>query len=209
MEENSISIKNNLENSTIIHVSKDNVYLGYLSLSDSIKDEAEDFVKNAKKNNLDIIMLSGDNEKACSTVANTLGIKKFYHSLLPNDKVSLVEKELNSNGTTIFVGDGINDAPVLKRVDIGISMGGVGSDAAIEASDIVIMDDKLSKVIKAIEISKKTKVIVIQNIIFALSVKIIILTLGLGGHANMWEAIFADVGVALIAIFNSIRALRD
>ena len=209
MEENSISIKNNLESSTIIHVSKNNVYLGYLSLSDSIKDEAEDFVKNAKKNNLDIIMLSGDNEKACSTVADTLGIKKFYHSLLPNDKVNLVEKELNSNGTTIFVGDGINDAPVLKRVDIGISMGGVGSDAAIEASDIVIMDDKLSKVIKAIEISKKTKVIVIQNIIFALSVKIIILTLGLGGHANMWEAIFADVGVALIAIFNSIRALRD
>lgn len=209
MEEHNISVNNSLESSTVIHVAKNNTYLGYLSLSDSIKEEAFDFVKNSNKNNLDIIMLSGDNEITCKTVADSLEIKKFYHSLLPSDKVSLVEKELNSEGTTIFVGDGINDAPVLKRVDIGISMGGVGSDAAIEASDIVIMDDKLSKVLKAIEISKKTKIIVIQNIIFALSIKIIILSLGLGGHANMWEAIFADVGVALIAIFNSIRALRD
>lgn len=204
-----IFFENSLEHATIIHVAKNNIYLGYIMLSDQIKKTSHSFVEKAKSLGIELIMLSGDNETSCNDVATNLGIKKYFSSLLPQDKVALVEKELGNKNTTIFVGDGINDAPVLKRVDIGISMGGVGSDAAIEASDIVLMDDNLLKVISAIEIAKKTKKIVIQNIVFALGIKIIILSLGLNGHATMWEAIFADVGVALIAIFNSIRALRD
>lgn len=209
MNENNISILDTPENSTTVHVAKNNTYLGYLILSDEIKEDSYDFIKKSKDLGIEVIMLSGDNEKSCLKTAKTLGIEKYYSGLLPQNKVELVERELNSENKVIFVGDGINDAPVLKRVDIGVSMGGVGSDAAIEASDIVIMDDKLSKVLTAISISKKTKTIVIQNIVFALGVKILILILGIGGHATMWEAIFADVGVALIAIFNSIRALKD
>ena len=209
MSENNISILDTSENSTTVHVAKNNTYLGYLILSDEIKEDSYDFIKKSKDLGIEVIMLSGDNEKSCLKTAKTLGIEKYYSGLLPQNKVELVEKELNNENKVIFVGDGINDAPVLKRVDIGVSMGGVGSDAAIEASDIVIMDDKLSKVLTAISISKKTKTIVIQNIVFALGVKILILILGIGGHATMWEAIFADVGVALIAIFNSIRALKD
>lgn len=209
MNENNISILDTPENSTTVHVAKNNTYLGYLILSDEIKEDSYDFIKKSKDLGIEVIMLSGDNEKSCLKTAKTLGIEKYYSGLLPQNKVELVEKELNNENKVIFVGDGINDAPVLKRVDIGVSMGGVGSDAAIEASDIVIMDDKLSKVLTAISISKKTKTIVIQNIVFALGVKILILILGIGGHATMWEAIFADVGVALIAIFNSIRALKD
>lgn len=209
LTKNGINVTSNLEENTIVHVSVNNNYLGFISLIDEIKEDSFEFIKLSRENNLEVIMLSGDTQKTCENVSKNLGISKFFHSLLPSDKVQLVENELSSDYSTIFVGDGINDAPVLKRVDIGISMGGVGSDAAIEASDIVIMDDKLSKINKAIDIAKKTKSIVIQNIIFALTVKIGILALGLEGHASMWEAIFADVGVALIAIFNSIRALKD
>ena len=209
MIDNGISTIDTSETSTTVHVAKNNIYLGNLILIDEIKEDSYDFIKKAKSLDIEIIMLSGDNEQSCLNTAKTLEIEKYYSGLLPQNKVELVEKELNNENRVIFVGDGINDAPVLKRVDIGISMGGVGSDAAIEASDIVIMDDKLSKILSAISISKKTKAIVIQNIIFALGVKILILILGIGGHATMWEAIFADVGVALIAIFNSIRALKD
>lgn len=209
MKENKISILETPESSTTVHVAKNNIYLGNLILHDEIKEDSYNFIKKSKELGIEIIMLSGDNEKSCQNTAKTLGIEKFYWNLLPQNKVELVEKELNNENRVVFVGDGINDAPVLKRVDIGISMGGVGSDAAIEASDIVIMDDKLTKILSAISISKKTKTIVIQNIVFALGVKILILILGIGGHATMWEAIFADVGVALIAIFNSIRALKD
>lgn len=209
MTENSIDFIKNEYSSTTVHVAKNGIYLGNIVLTDEIKEDSHIFAKKANSLGIELIMLSGDNENSCNDIAKSLGINKYYSNLLPEDKVSILEKELNSSGKTIFVGDGINDAPVLKRSDIGISMGGVGSDAAIEASDIVIMDDKLPKILTAIEISKKTKNIVLQNIVFALSVKIGILLLGLGGHATMWEAIFADVGVALIAVFNSIRALRD
>ena len=209
MDENSIEFMNVDNCSTIVHIAKNNEYLGNIILEDEIKEDAQTFVNKAKSLGIQLIMLSGDNENSCANTAKSLGIEKYHSSLLPQDKVSILEKELSHRGKTIFVGDGINDAPVLKRADIGISMGGVGSDAAIEASDIVIMDDKLNKIITAIEISKKTKAIVLQNIIFALTIKIVILALGLGGHATMWEAIFADVGVALLAILNSIRALRD
>lgn len=200
----------NTEKNTIVHIAKDSKYVGYIILADEIKSEAKAFITELTKRGLNLTMLSGDNKNACEELASKLQIKNFYSSLLPADKVEEIEKLIDANnGLTIFVGDGINDAPVLKRADIGISMGGIGSDAAIEASDIVIMDDKLNKILKAIDIANKTRTIVIQNIVFALGVKLLIIILGLSGHANMWEAIFADVGVALIAIFNSIRALRD
>ena len=156
-------------------------------------------------------MLSGDNIKAANKVGKTLGIDSVYGELLPQDKVGILEKimlEKSSTGKIAFIGDGVNDAPVLARADIGIAMGGLGSDAAIEASDIVIMTDELKKIVTGIKISKRTKRIVTQNIVIALGVKIIVLLMGAFGIATMWEAVFADVGVSIIAILNSMRALK-
>lgn len=156
-------------------------------------------------------MLTGDNKSVANKIAKLIGIDKVYAELLPGDKVSKIEeiiKEKSKKGKVLFVGDGINDAPVLARADVGIAMGGLGSDAAIEAADVVLMTDEPSKIGKAIEISKKTNKIVWQNIIFALSIKIIVMILGAGGVATMWEAIFADVGVALIAVINAMRVMK-
>jgi len=154
-------------------------------------------------------MLTGDSKKVGEKIGNLLGIDEVYSELLPHQKVEQLEiLEKQTKGKLLFVGDGINDAPALTRADVGIAMGGVGSDAAIEAADVVIMTDEPSKIVRAIKIAKKTRRIVWQNIIFALGIKAIVLILGTVGIATMWEAVFADVGVALIAVINAMRAMR-
>ena len=181
-------------------------------ISDVIKEGMADTIKGLKKAGIErTVMLTGDREETASAVAGSLGIGEYRAELLPADKVSAVEKlldEQNGSGTLIFVGDGINDAPVLTRADIGVAMGALGSDAAIEAADVVIMDDDIAKLITFKGIARKTMRIVRQNIVFALGVKFAVLILGALGIANMWLAVFADVGVAVIAILNSMRALR-
>lgn len=155
-------------------------------------------------------MLTGDRQESAKAVSEQLGLDGFYAELLPQDKVSRFEEIVSQSvGKTAFVGDGINDAPVLARADIGIAMGGLGSDAAIEAADIVIMNDEPSRLAPAIRIARKTKRIVLQNIMLAMGVKLIVLVLGAGGLATLWEAVFADVGVALLAILNAMRAMRE
>ena len=154
-------------------------------------------------------MLTGDNQFAAGTFAKKLGIKEYYAELLPENKVNHIERLLNENGKVAFVGDGINDAPVLARADIGIAMGALGSDAAIETADVVLMTDSPSKVADAIEVAKRTRKIVWQNIVFALGVKAVFIVLGIFGIATMWEAVFGDMGVALIAILNATRILKE
>lgn len=197
---------------TIIHVTVNKKYFGYILISDKIKEDAKDAIKSLKSIGIkNIIMLTGDSKIVGEDVARKIEVDKVYSELLPNDKVEKLEKiykDKSAKGKIIFVGDGINDAPVLARADIGIAMGGLGSDAAIEAADIVIMTDEPSKIFTAIKIAKKTKSIVMQNIAIALGVKSIVLILGTLGIANMWEAVFADVGVALIAVLNSMRSLK-
>lgn len=197
---------------TVVYIAVDQVYRGYIVISDEIKDDSIDAIKKLKNIGIkDVVMLTGDNEKVANNIANKLGVDKVYSNLLPNEKVEKLEEIYNGKlekEKVIFVGDGINDAPVLARADIGIAMGGLGSDAAIEAADVVLMTDEPSKISTSIDIAKRTNKIVWQNIVFALSVKIIVLVLGAGGVATMWEAIFADVGVALIAVLNAMRAMR-
>ncbi len=197
---------------TVVYIAVDQVYRGYIVISDEIKDDSIDAIKKLKNIGIkDVVMLTGDNEKVANNIANKLGVDKVYSNLLPNEKVEKLEEIYNGKlekEKVIFVGDGINDAPVLARADIGIAMGGLGSDAAIEAADVVLMTDEPSKISTAIDIAKRTNKIVWQNIIFALGVKIIVLVLGAGGVATMWEAIFADVGVALVAVLNAMRAMR-
>lgn len=194
---------------TVIYVAINNKYSGYIVITDEIKPNADKAIK--KLYDLGIkktVMLTGDNKKAASHVADMLNISDMKCKLLPADKVSAVEQILNAkDGVLAFVGDGINDAPVLARADVGIAMGGLGSDAAIEAADIVLMDDKLEKLADAVKIARKTVLIVKENIVFALGCKLFVLILGAFGYANMWAAVFADVGVAIIAILNSSRML--
>ena len=184
----------------------------FRSISDEIKEDSVSAIKALK--NLGIkktVMLTGDTRFVAEKVAKELGVDEVYSELLPADKVEKLEsldEEKSKNGKLAFVGDGINDAPVLVRADIGIAMGGLGSDAAIEAADIVIMTDEPSKIVEAIEVAKKTKKIVYQNIAFALAVKGVFLVMAAFGITTMWEAVFADVGVAVIAILNSMRAMK-
>ncbi len=196
---------------TIIHVAVDGRYAGHIVISDVLKSHSAEAVKALKNIGMKkIVMLTGDSKKVAESVARTLGVDEVYSELLPADKVSKVETliEEKAKGESLaFVGDGINDAPVLGRADIGIAMGAMGSDAAIEASDVVLMDDDPMKIVKAIKISRKCMGIVYQNIVFAIGVKLICLLLGALGIANMWLAIFADVGVMIIAVLNAIRAL--
>lgn len=198
---------------TVVYLANENSELGYIVISDEIKEDAKEAISGLKKIGVkQTIMLTGDNEKVGDSVAKELGIDKIYCNLLPQNKVEKLEELFNNKSKDkkiAFVGDGINDAPVLARADIGIAMGGVGSDAAIEAADVVIMDDEPSKIIKAIDIAKRTNKIVWQNIIFALAIKGIILIFGALGMANMWEAVFGDVGVTLIAVLNSSRILKN
>jgi Cd2+/Zn2+-exporting ATPase len=197
---------------TIVHIALDNVYAGYIVISDQIKEDSARAIKELKALGVKrIIMLTGDNKTVAEKVAKELKLDEVYSELLPDGKVEMVEKleaEKSAKGKLVFVGDGINDAPVLARANIGIAMGGVGSDAAIEAADVVIMTDEPSKIASAIKIAKRTRTIVMQNIIFAFGVKIVILILGAFGIATMWEAVFGDVGVALIAVLNAMRALK-
>ena len=194
---------------TVLHISEDEKYLGYIVISDEIKPEAADAVKMLKSLGIKkTVMLTGDKEEVASSVASELGISDFISELLPSDKVEAVENLLLSRDTLAFVGDGINDAPVLSRADIGIAMGALGSDAAIEAADIVLMDDNPKKIARAIKIARKTMSIVKQNIVFAISIKVLVLILGAIGYAGMWLAIFADVGVMVLAILNALRAMK-
>lgn len=195
---------------TVVYVAKNRIFVGDIVISDELKDDSAEGVKVLKKLCDKVVMLSGDGFSAVQNVAQKLGIENFYAQLLPENKVEKLEEiivEKPRKKSVIFVGDGINDAPVLMRADIGIAMGGLGSDAAIEAADVVIMDDKISKVSLAIKLSKRTMTIVFQNIIFALGVKALFLICGALGFVTMWGAVFADVGVTLIAVLNSLRAL--
>lgn len=196
---------------TIVHISVNGAYAGHIIISDAVKEDAKTLAENLKAAGVkQTVMLTGDTEATAKAVARELGIDVYHAGLLPGDKVDRVEALLAEKrpGTTLaFVGDGINDAPVLSRVDVGIAMGALGSDAAIEAADVVLMDDRPSKIALAMNISRKTLRIVKQNIWFALGVKGLVLLLGAFGVANMWEAVFADVGVAVIAILNAMRCL--
>ena len=197
---------------TIVHVTVDGFYAGHIVISDLPKADAKDAIAALKAAGVRrTVMLTGDAREVAAAVAAQLGVDEFHAELLPADKVALTEQLLASTapGTKLaFVGDGINDAPVLTRADIGIAMGAMGSDAAIEAADIVLMDDKPSKIAQAMAIARKTVRIVRENIVFALGVKAAVLMLGAFGDATMWAAVFADVGVAVIAILNAMRALR-
>ena len=212
MEKYNINFKQSNESGTIIYTAKNNEFIGYIVISDEMKPDSTDAVKELKKLVNNIVMLTGDSENTARHIAAKLGIEKYYSELLPADKVAKIEEIIQNktkNKSVIFTGDGINDAPVLARADIGIAMGGLGSDAAIEASDVVIMDDKPSKIPAAVKIAQKTMLIVRQNIIFAIGVKVLFLMLGAFGHMTMWGAVFADVGVTLLAVLNSLRALKS
>lgn len=197
---------------TVVHVAQNGHYRGYINIEDEIKGDAKQAVADLKNAGIkNIVMLTGDNAATGRKVAANVGIDRVYTDLLPVDKVHIVEELMESKSTggrLVFVGDGINDAPVLARADVGVAMGGLGSDAAIEAADVVIMTDEPSKLAKVIQISQKTLTIVRQNIVFALGVKVIVMALGAMGLANMWAAVFADVGVSVLAILNAMRALN-
>ena len=196
---------------TIIHIAINGKYAGHIVISDIIKENAKEAIEQLHQLGMKkVVMLTGDSDKVAQDVAKKLNVEEVHSQLLPADKVNEVEKILTNkaeNDKVAFVGDGINDAPVLSRVDIGIAMGGLGSDAAIEAADVVLMDDDLLKIVKSVKISKKCLRIVYENIYFAIGVKVICLLLTAIGKANMWVGIFADVGVMVIAVVNAIRAL--
>lgn len=211
MIENNINYSVNDSIGSVVYISKNNEFLGSVVVADTIKDKSYETIKYLNKKGYKTIMLTGDNNLIASDISNKLGINKYYSDLLPHQKVEKLEEIFNEkeNGDIIsFIGDGINDAPAIMRSDVGISMGGIGSDSAIEASDIVLMYDDLSSIIKGKKIAKKTLRIIKQNIIFALGIKIGVLILSAIGLSNMWMAILADVGVAVIAILNAMRAMK-
>lgn len=197
---------------TVIHLAVDNIYAGYILIADELKEDARLAIQALKGMGVEkTVMLTGDNQAIASRIAQQLGIDAYEAELLPEEKVNAIEKLLSTVGKhskVAFVGDGINDAPVIARADVGIAMGGLGSDAAIETADIVIMTDAPSKVAEAIQIARKTRQIIWQNIAFALAIKGVFIGLGILGVATMWEAVFADVGVALLAIFNATRVMK-
>lgn len=212
LKSHNIAYEEHKSGGTVVYVAYDNTFVGAIVISDTIKDGAKEAVADMKKVGVkNVVMLTGDRQKAAEEVAGELGIDTVYSELLPSDKVQKVEELLASKTgkeKVAFVGDGINDAPVLTRADVGIAMGSMGSDAAIEAADIVLMDDDVRKIASTVKIARKTLGVVKQNIVFALGVKFIVLILGALGVANMWEAVFADVGVSVIAILNSMRVLK-
>ena len=209
MKENNIEYKQNEKIGTNLYIAIDGKYAGNILISDKIKKDSYKAVESLKENNIKIVMLTGDHENISKDVASKLKLDEYHSNLLPADKVSYAEKLMKSiNGELLFVGDGINDAPVLALSDIGVAMGGLGSDAAVEASDIVIMTDEISKIASSIKISKKTMQIVKENILFAITIKICILILSALGIASMWSAVFADVGVTILAILNALRISR-
>ena len=211
MKEMNVAYQECMSMGTVVYVAMDRIYCGYIVIADSIKDEAFEAIKNLKKVGVRrTIMLTGDKKEVGEAVAARLGLDEVHAELLPGDKVAKVEELLarqTGKHRLAFVGDGINDAPVLSRADVGIAMGSIGSDAAIEAADNVLMDDNPARIADVVRISRKTMSIVKQNIAFALGVKAVVLLMGAAGAANMWEAVFADVGVSVIAILNAMRAL--
>ncbi len=212
MKQLNISVDNNDSAGTLVHAARDGEYIGYIVIADEVKPDSAKAIRELKLANIrNTVMLTGDVDAVAAKVANELGIDKVYSELLPTDKVEKLEELLekkSESGKLVFVGDGINDAPVLARADIGIAMGVLGSDAAIEAADIVIMTDEPSKISTAMKISKKTLRIARQNIILAIGIKLLVLILSGLGVSTMWEAIFADVGVTILAVLNSFRALN-
>ena len=212
MEEIGLAYRPSGQVGTVVHVATEGRYLGYILIADEVKPDAKEAIAALKAQGVKkTVLLTGDAKDVGEAVAQELGLDEAYTQLLPGDKVERVEallQETSPKGKLAFVGDGINDAPVLSRADIGIAMGALGSDAAIEAADLVLMDDKPSKIAKAMEISKRTLRIVRQNIVFALAVKLLVLMLTPFGLANLWEAVFADVGVMVLAILNASRALQ-
>jgi len=197
---------------TVVHIVIDKSYVGYLIIADEIKEDSAASVRKLRELGVrKVVMVTGDSRDVAENIAKQAGVDEVHAELLPEDKVSVIEKlqqETGGKGKVAFVGDGINDAPVLAMADIGIAMGGLGSDAAIETADIVIMDDKPSKVAVGIKIARRTRRVVTQNIVLALGIKLVFIALGIAGEATMWEAVFADVGVALLAVVNAIRILR-
>lgn len=211
MTEKKISITKNEKMGTIVYVAIDGKFAGSIVIADKIKEDAYVAMKRFRDYSIDVVMLTGDRENISQSVANELGIIRYHSELLPQQKVELTQKYMNekeADEKLVFIGDGINDAPVLAYADIGCSMGGLGSDAAIEAADVVIMTDQPSLVADAISISRKTMRIVKENIVFAIAVKVLVLLLSAIGVASMWAAVFADVGVSVIAILNALRILR-
>ena len=212
MKEYNIKFQKSEETGTIVYVAINDEFAGTILIADKIKEDSYKAVKLFKNNNVrKVVMLTGDRDNISESVANELNLDEYHAELLPQDKVSWVEKlmtQKSSGGKLIFVGDGINDAPVLALSDIGVAMGGLGSDAAIEAADVIIMTDEPSKIASSVQISKKTMRIVKQNIVFAIAVKIGVLILSAFGVSTMWEAVFADVGVSVLAIVNALRVLR-
>lgn len=209
MSSNNIDYDKSEKVGSVVHIAIDNKYKGYILIADEIKEDSKKSLKLLKDNGIKkLVMLTGDNKSAADKVAKELGIDLVYSELLPDQKVEKIEQLINNGEKVAFVGDGINDAPVLARADIGFAMGALGSDAAIEAADVVLMKDKISSIVDAIKVSIKTNRILWQNIIFALVVKIGVLSLSTIGVATMWEGVFADVGVTVIAVINSMRALK-
>lgn len=211
MQERNINFEKCNDIGTVVYVAINNNYVGYILISDKIKEDSKKAITNLKQNGIKTIMLTGDKKDVGEDVARKIGLDEVYTELLPDGKVSIVEEFIQNKSSKekiVFVGDGINDAPVLALADIGMAMGGLGSDAAIEAADIVIMTDEPSKVYEAIKLSKRTIRIVKENIVFAIAVKISVLILSALGISTMWEAVFADVGVSIIAIINALRVLK-
>jgi Cd2+/Zn2+-exporting ATPase len=193
---------------TIVVTAIDSTYAGYITIADEIKEDAQQAIKEMHSLNIRTVMLSGDKQTVVDQVAKTLGIEEAYGDLLPEGKVEKVQKLKDEGRRLAFVGDGVNDAPVVALADAGIAMGGLGSDATIETADVVIQNDQPSKIVSAIKIGKITRGIVWQNITLAMVIKVIVLILGAGGIATLWEAVIADVGVALLAILNAVRIQR-
>jgi Zn2+/Cd2+-exporting ATPase len=196
---------------TVVHVAVNKKYAGYIVISDSLKKEAAETITELNKLKINTVMLTGDNKSAAEVYAKKLGIKEYYSELLPENKVEHIERLLSStkDGKVAFVGDGINDAPVIARAAVGIAMGALGSDAAVETADVVLMTDSPMQVVKSIEVAKRTRTIVWQNILFAMGVKLFFILLGAFGMATMWEAVFGDMGVAIIAILNAMRVMKE
>ena len=194
---------------TIIHVAIDGTYAGHIVINDKVKDDSAEAIAQLRQMGIDrMVMLTGDQKGVAEEVARQLNIAEYHAELLPTDKLEILSSLLSPRITTAFVGDGINDAPVLARADVGIAMGALGSDAAIEAADVVLMDDKPTKIALAIGIARRTLRIARQNVAFAIGVKVAVLLLAAFGLATMWMAVFADVGVTVLAVLNAMRALR-
>jgi Cd2+/Zn2+-exporting ATPase len=212
MDDAGIAFERTDASGTVIYLAADGVFAGHILIADEVKPDSKKAIAELKALGVRrTAMLTGDSRAVGEKIGRELGIDTICAELLPQHKVEQLEALLETTpakGKLLFVGDGINDAPVLARADVGVAMGGVGSDAAIEAADVVLMTDEPSKLAEAIRISKKTRAIVMQNIVFALAVKGVILVLGAMGYATMWEAVFGDVGVALIAVLNAMRAMR-